>query len=82
MERVQVAQPANRLTGWVDRTRHFLVGVREEMRKVTWPDFGQVRQSTLLIILFVLFVGLVIYLMDLVLQGVLVRLIPSLFGGR
>jgi aspartate aminotransferase len=35
MERVQVAQPANRLTGWVDRTRHFLVGVRDEMKKVT-----------------------------------------------
>ena len=37
MERVQVAQPANRLTGWVDRTRHFLLGVRDEMKKVTWP---------------------------------------------
>ena len=60
----------------------FYQDVMTEMRKVTWPDFGQVRQSTLLIILFVLFVGLVIYLMDLVLQGVLVRLIPSLFGGR
>ena len=60
----------------------FYQDVMTEMRKVTWPDFGQVRQSTLLIILFVLFVGLVIYVMDLILQGVLVRLIPSLFGGR
>jgi preprotein translocase subunit SecE len=50
-----------------------------EMRKVTWPDKGQVRQATIAIIIFVLLIGLVIFLLDLVLQGVLVRLIPSLF---
>ena len=37
MDRVQVAPQPSRLTGWVGRTRTFLVGVREEMRKVTWP---------------------------------------------
>jgi preprotein translocase subunit SecE len=50
-----------------------------EMRKVTWPDKAQVRQATIAIIIFVLLIGLVIFLLDLVLQGVLVRLIPSLF---
>jgi preprotein translocase subunit SecE len=73
---------AARSENFFTRLVTFYQDVMTEMRKVTWPDFGQVRQSTLLIILFVLFVGLVIYLMDLVLQGVLVRLIPSLFGGR
>jgi len=51
-----------------------------EMRKVTWPDRPQVRQATIAIIIFVLLIGLVIFLLDLLLQGVLVRLIPSLFG--
>jgi preprotein translocase subunit SecE len=50
-----------------------------EMRKVTWPDRDQVRQATIAIIIFVLLIGLVIFLLDVVLQGVLVRLIPSLF---
>ena len=51
-----------------------------EMRKVTWPDIPQVRQATIAIIFFVLLVGLAIFLLDLVLSGVLVRLIPSLLG--
>ena len=34
MERVQVAaQPSNRVVAWFSQTRHFLVAVREEMRK-------------------------------------------------
>jgi preprotein translocase subunit SecE len=55
---------------------HEVVG---ELRKVTWPDKTQVRQATIAILIFVLIMGLVIWIMDLVLQGILVRLIPSLF---
>ena len=57
----------------------FYNDVVAEMRKVTWPDRDQVRQATIAIIIFVLLIGLVIFALDLVLQGVLVRLIPSLF---
>ena len=52
-----------------------------ELRKVTWPEHGQVRSATVAIIIFVLLFALVIFLLDLVLQGVLVKLIPSLFTG-
>ena len=52
-----------------------------EMKKVTWPDIGQVRQLSIGVIILSLFIGIVIWLMDLVLQQVLVRWIPSLFGG-
>ena len=55
--------------------------VMAELRKLTWPEHGQVRQATIAIIIFVLLFGLVIWLLDIVLQGVLVRLIPSLFAG-
>ena len=60
----------------------FYQDVMVEMRKVTWPDLGQIRQATIGIIAVVLFVGAVIALMDVVLQQVLVRWIPSLFTGR
>ena len=53
-----------------------------EMRKVTWPDVGQIRQLSIGVIVLSLFIGLVIWMMDVVLQQVLVRWIPQLFGGR
>ena len=68
----------SRVTKIVD----WLKGVRIELRKVTWPDFPQVRSATIAIIIFVLVLGLVIFLLDALLNGLLVRLIPSLFGGR
>jgi preprotein translocase SecE subunit len=52
-----------------------------EMRKVTWPDVGQVRQLSIGVIVLALFIGIIIWLMDLVLQQVLVRWVPSIFGG-
>lgn len=60
----------------------FYHGVMAEMRKVTWPDLGQVRSATIAIIIFVLLIGLFITVLDFVLQGVLIKLIPSLFAGR
>ena len=76
-----MAEAAERVENRVTRITTFYHEVVQELKRVTWPDRAQVRQATIAIIIFVLFVGLVIYLMDLVLQGVLVRLIPSLFGG-
>jgi preprotein translocase SecE subunit len=51
----------------------------EVRHKTTWPDFPQVRQASIAIIIFVLLVGLLITLLDLVLRLVLVQGIPGLF---
>jgi preprotein translocase subunit SecE len=67
--------------GLFARTVQFYHDVVTEMRKVTWPDRGQVRQATIGIVFVVLAVGLIIALMDIVLQYLLVTLIPKLFGG-
>jgi len=56
--------------------------VMDEMRKVTWPDRAQLKDTTIKIIIFVLFIGAIIGFIDLFLQLVLVRGIPSLFSGR
>jgi preprotein translocase subunit SecE len=72
---VEVAPPPGRGA----RASNFYRDVVAEMKKVTWPDRKQVQQATIAIIAFVLFIGAVITIMDLVLQGLLVRLIPSLF---
>ena len=64
-----------------ERTVAFYHDVMAEMRKVTWPDWPQVRQLSFGVILLSLFIGGVIAIMDVILQQVLVRWIPSLFGG-
>jgi preprotein translocase subunit SecE len=58
----------------------FYHDVVAEMRRVTWPDPAQIRQATLGIIGVVLFIGAVIGLLDLVLQTVVVKGLPSLFA--
>jgi preprotein translocase SecE subunit len=60
----------------------FYRSVVAEMRKVTWPEVADVRRATIAIIIFVLLLGLFIYLIDALLGYVLVTLIPSLFTGR
>ena len=66
--------------GFFARTRDFYEEVVAEMRRVTWPEWPQVRQLSIGVIALSLFIGLIIWLMDLVLQAVFVRGIPSLFG--
>lgn len=72
----EAAAPA----GFGTKVREFFEGVRAEMHKVTWPDVPQIRSATIGIIVVVLVIGLVIALLDLVLQSILVRGIPALFG--
>ena len=78
MERVQVAQQPNRLTGWVSRTREFLAGVREEMRKVTWPTRDELVKATRMIVVLSIVLGVVIGLMDWLLQLIFVEGIARL----
>jgi len=71
----EVIQPS-----WWQRTLAFVTdSFREVRHKTTWPDLSQVRQASIAIIVFVLIVGLFITLLDLALNGVLQKLIPSLF---
>ena len=84
---VEVARPPSGAppapsTSWWHRLVEFYHGVIAELRKVTWPDKGQVRQATVAIIIFVLVLALCITILDYILSSLLVKLIPSLFAGR
>jgi preprotein translocase SecE subunit len=74
--------PENRAVAAARGIPSFYQAVMAEMRKVTWPEVVDVRRATVAIIVFVLLLGLVIWALDVALQGILVRLIPSLFAGR
>jgi preprotein translocase subunit SecE len=54
--------------------------VRAEMVKGTWPDRPQVQQLTIAVIVFSLVIGGVIAILDILLQLIFVRGIPSLLG--
>jgi preprotein translocase subunit SecE len=66
---------------WIQRTVTFYNDVVVEMKKVTWPEVTQVRQLSISVVVLSLFIGMLIWLMDLIFQTVLVRWIPALFGG-
>jgi len=58
----------------------FFREVNEQIRKVTWPDRAQLKESTGVIAVFVITVALIIYGMDYVVRVVL-ELFTSLFTG-
>ena len=64
------------------RAVSFYQEVVAEMRKVTWPDREQLKDTTIKILIFVLFIAAILGVVDLLLQLVLVQGIPSLFTGR
>ncbi len=46
------------------RVRDFTTEMVDEIKKVTWPDWAQLKNATLVIIVFVLIVAAIIWLMD------------------
>ena len=72
MDRAQVARQPNRVVGWAGQTRDFLTGVREEMKKVTWPTRDELIKATRMIVILSILLGITIGLMDFVLQAILV----------
>ena len=61
------------------RFADFLRDVRGEMRKVTWPTTDELKKATVVIIAFVAFLGLLIGVMDTVLQFTLVTAVAKWF---
>jgi len=64
----------------ITRTRDFTAEVTEELKKVTWPDAAQLKNATLVIIVFVFIVAAIIWVMDLGVRNVL-RLVINTFAG-
>lgn len=60
-------------------TRDFLGDVRTELEKVTWPDWPQLKNSTGVIIAFVVVLAIIIFAMDQV-STLLVQVLDSLLG--
>ncbi len=64
----------------VTDTRVFIEESWAELQKVTWPDYEQLKNATLVIIAFSILVALIIWVMDMASRAV-INLILSIFGG-
>jgi preprotein translocase subunit SecE len=62
------------------RVARYLGEVRAEVRKVTWPSWNELRKSTVVIIIFVIIIGAIISLMDILFSFLLVTLPGRLFA--
>jgi len=71
--------PEVRPVGKIGRFFQFLRDVRNELRKVTWPTFDELKKATTVIVIFVTVLGLVIGLMDSFFQWVFVSLVARMF---
>jgi len=65
--------------GRLARFIQFLRDVRNELRKVTWPSFDELKKATTVIVIFVTILGILIGLMDSFFQLVFVKLVARMF---
>ena len=67
-------QPQNKGGGVLARPRRFANDVRGELRRVSWPDRDQLRQSTTVVLIIVIVLAIYVAAVDVVFQS-LVRLV-------
>src|SRR3972149_4027786 len=77
-EQVEVSGRENRALGWVRRSRDFLVAVRAELAKVSWPTQKELVKASRMVIVLTLILGLVLGLVDLLLTRVLIDGVAAL----
>ncbi len=66
--------------GRLERLRVFLAEVRNELKRVTWPSQKEVYATTVVVILFSVFFGLYLFVLDFVIDRA-VQLLFRQFGA-
>jgi preprotein translocase subunit SecE len=51
----------------INKIKDFLTGVKLEMKKVSWPTFEELKNSTAVVIVFSIIVSIFLFVVDLVL---------------
>jgi len=74
-----VTSPEGGRPGFVSRIITFLRDVQAETKRVTWPSWIELRKATIAIIAFTLVLGIMIGLLDTMLQFLLVTVVAKVF---
>ena len=64
----------------ITATRDFVEECWDELAKVTWPDYQQLKNATLVVIVFVILISAVIWIMD-VASRTVINFIMGIFGA-
>jgi preprotein translocase subunit SecE len=79
MEQIEVAeQGSGRVGRWIRSGRDFLVAVRAEMGKVSWPTQPELIKATRMVVVLSLVVGVLLGFIDLLLTKILVDGVAAL----
>jgi preprotein translocase subunit SecE len=70
----------NKIVEYYQRARTFVVEVRQELKKVTWPPRKEVYATTIVVVIAVFFFGFYLYGLDLIMSYAFSAL-TRLIGG-
>ena len=62
------------------RSAEYVRDVRAEIRKVTWPTWPDLRRTTVIVSIFVIVIGVIIGIMDVISSKLLIDLLGRLFA--
>ncbi len=71
-----------RVTSWPRRMKDYFGELRNEMRRVTWPNWKQVRATTLVVIVAVFMFSAYFFVVDWAVGGIIGRILSALGGGK
>ena len=78
-EQIQVStQRSGGVGGLVRRARDFVVAVRAELGKVTWPTQQELTKATRMVVILTLIIGVILGLIDLLLTKILIDGVAAL----
>jgi preprotein translocase subunit SecE len=78
MEQVQTAERGGMAGRWFRSARDFLIAVRSEMSKVSWPTQQELVKATRMVVVMAILIGIMLGLVDLLLTKVLVEGVAAL----
>jgi preprotein translocase subunit SecE len=61
-------------------TKDFIEESWTELKKVTWPDYEQLKNATVVVLVFLVLISATIWVMDLVVRTI-IELIMGIFGA-
>jgi preprotein translocase SecE subunit len=64
----------------IKETQIFLEECWDELQKVTWPDWAQLKNATLVVIVFCLMISAMIWLMDVTVREI-IGVVMGVFGA-
>ena len=78
MEQLQPAGPGGGMGHWLRSARDFLIAVRVELGKVSWPTQEELIKATRMVVILAIIIGIVLGLVDLLLTRILVDGVAAL----